>query len=403
MSLSEENVKYSLKNLIQKPSRSILTIVSILFGITTIFIFISFGMGLYNYINQFAAESSADKVTIMPKGVGAPGMDDTFALTEDDIRAIEQTSGVHKVSAIYVKVAEIKQRETVKYAFLMGMDLEEKMLFEMSNIGIYKGSWLKTGEDRKVLLGYNYMIKDRIFSRGFDVNDKIEIQGEDFRVAGFFESIGNPQDDSQMYITEAAMKDLYGDSLKGYNMAIAQVDADNLDSIVNRIERSLRASRNVEKGKEDFFVQSWQDMMETYSNVLNGAIGFIMLIAFISVVVSAINTTNTMITSVLERTREIGVMKAVGAENKEIFKIFLLESAVLGGIAGIIGVGLGWLLTKLASISLKSAGWGFLTPYYSLSLFLALIAFAALTGAISGAVPAYRASKINPVQALRYE
>ncbi len=128
-----------------------------------------------------------------------------------------------------------------------------------------------------------------------------------------------------------------------------------------------------------------------------------MLIAFISVIVSAVNTANTMITSVLERFKEIGVLKSIGARNSEIFKIFLFESGFLGFVAGVIGVTLGWLATDLGAGILDNLGYGFLSPHYSWVLFVGLIAFATFTGAISGMIPAWRASKINAVDALRYE
>lgn len=401
--ISREEMKYSVKKLMQRPGRSLLTIFSILLGIAAIFIFVSFGIGLYNYVNQFAAGSSADKITITPKGAGAPGLSDQFALTDSDVRAIKGSSGVYEVSAMYAKAAEIKQEKTTKYIFLLGIDPSNALIFEMGNIGLYTGRWLQGSDNGKVLLGYNYLVKDKIFSKAYSLNDKIEIQGKEFRIVGFLDPIGNPQDDSQIYMTIDSMNALYNNSLKGYGYVIAKVDVTNLQNVIDRVSDSLRRNRNLEKGKEDFFVQSWEDLLKTYTNVLNGIILFIILIAFISVIVSTINTANTMITSVLERVREIGVMKAVGARNSTIFTIFLFESALLGFIAGVFGVALGYGITSLVALTLRNLGWGFLQPAYSWLLFVILILFATLTGAISGAVPAFNASKINPVKALRYE
>jgi len=110
-----------------------------------------------------------------------------------------------------------------------------------------------------------------------------------------------------------------------------------------------------------------------------------------------------MITSVLERYKEIGVLKAIGAKNIEIFKIFLFESAFLGFIAGALGCLLGWILSSIGGQILSDIGWSFLKPYFSIYLFAGLILFAVITGAISGVIPALRASKINTVDALRYE
>jgi putative ABC transport system permease protein len=110
-----------------------------------------------------------------------------------------------------------------------------------------------------------------------------------------------------------------------------------------------------------------------------------------------------MITSVLERKKEIGIIKSIGGTNSEIFGIFLFESSFLGFIAGSIGVFLGWIFTFIAGEILEVLGYGFLSPYYSFNLFAGCILFAMITGAIAGVVPAVKASKTNPVETLRYE
>ncbi len=401
--ISKELVEYSLRGIWHRKTRTFLTILSIFLGIAVIFLFVSFGLGLYAYVNQFATESSADKITIMPAGAAAPGIDDTFTISENDINAVKKIAGVYKVTGMYTKPAEIIQDKKRVYAFVLGLDPDVPLMQEMGNMKIYSGRELKNTDSGKVVLGYNYMIENKIFPKAYVLNQKIQIQGQEFRVLGFYSAVGNPSDDSQIYMTNDAVKALYGSSLKGYAMAIAQVDRTDIPNIIENVKKALRISRNVEKGKEDFFVQSWEDLMSTYTVVLNGIIGFVILIALISVLVSAINTANTMITSVLERVKEIGVMKAVGARNTEIFNLFLFESAFLGFIAGTMGVILGWILSYSAGALLKSLGWGFLSPAYPPILFIGLILFATLTGAVSGAIPARKASKIRPVEALRYE
>jgi len=127
------------------------------------------------------------------------------------------------------------------------------------------------------------------------------------------------------------------------------------------------------------------------------------LIALISVAVSAVNTANTMITSVLERIKEIGVIKSIGARNSDVFGIFLFESSFLGLVAGIVGVLLGWGLSLGGGFALDYYGYGFLQPAFPWWLFAVCIGFAMVTGAVSGVWPAVNASKINPVDALRYE
>ena len=205
-----------------------------------------------------------------------------------------------------------------------------------------------------------------------------------------------------MYVSNEYYEELYPNSTS-YGQIIAVADISKLDKVVENVEKSLRKSRNIEEGKEDFFVQSFDDMMESFSGALNIIIGFVILIALISVLVSAVNTANTMITSVLERYKEIGILKAIGARNSEIFGIFLFESSFLGLVAGGLGVFLGWGISSVAGAILTELGWGFLSPYFSPLMFGGLILFAVLTGAISGVIPAVRAAKTNTVDALRYE
>ena len=215
--------------------------------------------------------------------------------------------------------------------------------------------------------------------------------------------MGNPQDDSNIYVTQDYFDELVPDRAGNYGWIIAKVDLEDILRITIDIERALRKERDLDRGKEDFFVQSFEELISSFSGALNMIIGFVILIAFISIMVSAINTANTMITSVIERTKEIGVIKSIGAKNSEILKIFLFESSALGFIAGVVGVLVGWGLTLIASNILNDFGWGFLSPYYSPTLFLGLILFATFTGAISGVIPALNASKISAVDALRYE
>jgi putative ABC transport system permease protein len=402
MVISKESIKYSLQGIKKRKGRSALTIFSILIGIVTIFIFISFGYGLYSYVDEISKGSSVDKVLIQAKGMAAPGLNTAFALTDDDLKAIERAGGVYETTGAYMKPAEIVKGNEKKYVFLIGYDPKIPIFFQITGVKIEKGRFLNSGEKDVVLLGNNYMVDGKIFKRGYHINDLIEVQGQKLKIVGFLQAIGNPQDDSQIYITDDFVNDLYPGN-NSYGMIVARVDIKSISQVVKNIERNLRKERNLEEGKEDFFVQSFDDMIKTYSNALNIVIGFILLIAFISVIVSAINTANTMITSVLERYKEIGIIKSIGARNSEVFKIFLFESSFLGFVAGSLGVLLGWMLSALAGSILKGLGWGFLQPKFSIWLFIGCIAFATLTGAISGVVPAVRASKINPVDALRYE
>jgi putative ABC transport system permease protein len=404
MVISKENIKYSLRNLRQSKSRSLLTILSIFVGIASIFIFISFGLGLYYYVDEFSSESSANKLLIQVKGsVGAPGLDDTFKLTDDDLEAIDRVPGVFVATGSSMGVAEIQKGSEKRYVLITSYDPKKPIIWDLSNVGIFEGREISQGETKKAVLGYNFLLDDKIFSDALDLNDNFDIGGNKTKVIGFAEEVGNPQDDSNIYVTQEYFDELYPEKAGVYGWIIAEVDVKKIDKITEDIEKALRKERGLEEGKEDFFVQSFEDLLEAFSGALNIIIGFVVLIALISVIVSAVNTANTMITSVLERRKEIGIIKAVGAKNSEILKIFLFESATLGFVAGTIGVIVGYLVSSAAGSILDNLGWGFLSPHYSPALFISLVVFSTLTGAISGMFPAMRASKLNVVDALRYE
>ena len=401
--ISKENIFYSLRNLKQNKSRSLLTILSILVGITTIFIFVSFGLGLIAYTEELRSSSTINKISVQPRGVGPPGLDDTFALTESDLESVDKTSGVLEASGVYFKPAEIKKDDVLKFVWVISYDPKKPLVIDMFNINVDKGRELRSGDSGKVVLGYNYLFEDKIFPNGLDINDRVEIQGEDFRVVGFYEPLGNPQDDSNIYMVNDDFTELYGDDVKGYNWIIAEVDTKEIKSVIERVEDSVRKSRNLEEGKEDFFVQSFEDLLEQFNQILLFISVFVVAIALVSVLVSAINTANTIVTSVLERVKEIGIIKSIGAKNSEVFKIFLFEAGLLGFTAGVLGVTVGFLITYTVANLLEGAGFGFLSPSYSVFLFFGLILFATITGAVSGLWPAWQATKIKPVEALRYE
>ncbi len=401
--VNKELISYSLKHIAHRTSRSILTIVSIFVGITTIFIFISFGQGLFDYVNELKESSGADMITVIPQGIGAPGLDNTFYLTESDIEAVEKTPGVFEATGTYAKVAEVKKGKTNKFVFLFAYDPKEPLIKEVYNVEIVVGRELRDREIGRAVAGYNYKLEDKIFPRSIGVNEQIEIQGTNTRIVGFFDKLGNPQDDSNIYVSNDFFEEIYPNQSKKYNQIIARVDLNSIDAVVFRVEEKLRKSRNLEEGKEDFFVTSFQDLLDSFTSAIDYVVYFVIFIALISVIVSAVNTANTTITSVLERVKEIGVMKAIGAKNKDIFKIFVFESGFLGFVAGSIGVLVGFFITILFAAFLESNGWGFLSPHYSWSLFIGCVLFATFTGAISGIIPAWKASKIQPVKALRYE
>jgi len=401
-----EMLRYANNNLLMRKTRTFLTLLSIFVGITTIFIFISFGLGLFSYIQDIAGESSLDKFIVQARGTGAPGLDQTFALENSDLKAVEKTLGVKQAVGFYADVVEVEHKREKKFVFVSSWEptFQNNQLFEESfGFSVEPGRALKKGDTGKVVLGHNYQLPDKIFKNPLKVGDKLDVNGEAFSIIGFYDLIGNPQDDSNIYLPDEEFLRLIGEDQK-FGAIFGQVhNTDEIDIVVDRIKKKIRNNRNLEEGKEDFFVQTYEELIEQFGSILNIVIGFIILIALISVLVSAVNTANTMATSVLERTKEIGIMKAIGATRSMIRNMFLIESGLVGFVAGLFGVIVGWAISALFGFALSAVGWSFLAPKFTPVLFISLVLFATIVGVISGVTVAIQASLLKPVDALRYE
>lgn len=398
-------IKYSLQNLQKRKLRSWLSVISILIGITSIFALLSFGIGIQNYVNALAEESGGNKLFVQAKSVGAPGTDENFFLSKDDVDFVGKIIGVNEIVGMYFKAAEIKLDKQKKFTFVMGIDTGSlDFIQETFSIDIIKGRQLKKGDLDKVVLGYNYQLEDKIFKKALKLGDKIEINSKPFEVVGFYDEVGNPQDDSQAYITDRAFEALFP-ALKdrfGFVMLSAQKDVIPSE-LADKINDKLRKFKNQDKGKENFFVQTFEDAVATFSTIINVINGMLVLIAFVSLIVAFVNIMNTMYTAIIERTKEIGVMKAIGAKNSDILIVFVVESGLIGLIGGVLGILLGYIVSSIGGSIAAASGFALLKPAYPLSLIFGCLFFSLFVGAVAGFFPARRASKLKPVDALRYE
>ncbi|MEK6984517.1 MAG: ABC transporter permease [Nanoarchaeota archaeon] len=398
-------IKYSLQNLRKRKLRSALTIISILIGITAVFALLSFGIGIQKYVDALADEAGRDKLFIQAKGIGAPGIDENFFLSKDDVDVVGKIKGVDEIVGMYFKAAEIKYNEQKKFYFVSGANIDKlDFIEETFSIKIIKGRPLKDGDTDKTVLGYNYQFKDKIFRKAVRLGDKIEINGNRFEVIGFYEEIGNPQDDTNIYITDKAFEAIYPDRKDKFGFVMMGAKKGVLPSeLAEKIREKLRKYKNQEEGKEDFFVQTFEDALATFTAIINVINGMLVLIALVSLVVAFVNIMNTMYTSIIERTKEIGVMKAIGAKNSDILLVFIVEAGLIGFIGGILGVLLGYIVSSIGGSIAASSGFALLKPAFPLLLIIGCLIFSFLVGAAAGFFPARRASKLKPVDALRYE
>lgn len=398
--------KYSISNLWERKTRSVLTILSILIGITAIFALVSFGQGINKYMNDFAQEMGTDKIMIMPGGFISPGTSN-IVFTDDDIDFIKKIRGVDEITGMYIETGKVKFKDfKERYTFVIGLSTEsgELQLVEEMFAGIetIEGRALKKGDTLKATAGYNFLIPNRLFKKPLKVGDTLEINDVPVKIIGFYEEIGSPTDDSQVYMTKEGHNKIFGIEEYEYLYVRSAPDQDPAE-LADKIKERIRKHRGQKKGEEDFSVQTFEDALATFTNIIMILNGILVLIALISIVVAAVNIMNTMYTSILERTREIGVMKSIGARNSYILLVFMFESGLLGLIGGVIGIIFGYLIAKMGGYIAAQAGLGLLRPYFPSWLIVGCLVFAFLVGAGSGFLPSRQASKLKPVDALRYE
>ena len=401
-------LKYSISNLWDRKFRSFLSILSILIGITAIYALISFGQGINSYMNEFAQEMGTDKIFLIPGGglASAPGTSNIL-FSEDDLDFIKKIKGVDEATGMMASYGKVGFRDfKEKYPLVIGLSTknkERRLVEEMfGGIDIIDGRSLKKGDVLKATLGYSYTIPNKLFKKSISVGDKIKINDIDIEIIGFYEQVGSPQDDGQIYLSQEGFKEIFETEEFEY-IYIRTASDQSPSELAERVKEKFRKHRGQKQGQEDFSIQTFEDVMATFANVITILNGVLVLIALISVVVAAVNIMNTMYTSILERTNEIGIMKSIGAKNKFILLVFMTESGLLGIIGGAIGIILGYFIAKLGGLIAAFYGLSLLRPAFPWWLTLSCLLFAFLVGTLSGIVPAIQASKLNPVDALRYE
>lgn len=392
------------RNFARRKLRGWLTILGILIGITAVVSLVSLGQGLETYINEQFEKMGSDKIMISPGGNLMGSMMSNMKMTQKDLDAVENVRGVKLAGGWIYQQANIKFRDETKTTFIIALPQDETkdIISSMQMFKMLYGRDLNKDDSKKIVIGIS-LYEGKFFDEKVNLRDIITIKGAEFKVIGILDRIGNPQDDSQVYISVDDAREVL-DEPEDYNMLIVQVvKGTDINNVGETIKKQLRKTRDVKEGEEDFSVQTSEQIMKTSMSILGIVQAIIVAIAAISLLVGGIGIMNTMYTSVLERTREIGIMKAIGARNSDILAIFLIESGMIGLIGGAIGAAIGMALSKLAEFGASQAGVGILKISFSPFLIGGALLFSFATGAISGILPAIQASKMKPVEALRYE
>jgi len=396
----------ALGNLKHRGVRSWLTLLGIFIGIMAVVSLISLGSGLKLAVAAQFGISTTEVITIQAGGLssaGPPGTAVTNPLQTSDVEAIDKLSTVDIAFSRIITSGKLEFNDIVGFGLAVSIPdgSARKFAYETAELEAEFGRMLKDGDTNKVVLGNNFYTNEESFGKPIKVGDKVLLQDKKFEVVGILEKKGSFLWDNFVMVNEEPLIDLmdYGDKV---DVIIAKVkNKDLMDRSKIEIEKKMRELRDVKVGEEDFEVSTPDAALGTVNSILGGVQAFIIIIASISIFVGAIGIVNTMTTSVLERKKEIGIMKSIGARNSHIFMQFLIESGLLGLVGGLVGVIFGLGIGFLGVYGINN----FIGSEIVLEIDYLLIGGSLLgsflIGAISGVIPAWNASKLNPVDSLR--
>ena len=396
----------AFNNLKRRKLRSWLTMIGIFIGIAAVVALISLGQGMQNAIEEQFEQLGSDKIIIQSKGMGPPGSatGSSLILTSKDLKVVENVRGVEWVSGYLMKQGQAKFKDEMGIGFAIGItpdDLER--LIELSGLETTDGRLLRDGDKHKVVIGYSHGSGDA-WERGIKVGETILIENVEFKVVGILSKVGNPYDDGVLYVPKETLKELLGVEDEESQILVKVASGFDPADVAETIERKLRKYRGEKEDQQTFSVQTSEQLLESFQNIFGVIQAVLVGIAGISLIVGGIGIMNTMYTAVIERTKEIGTMKAVGARNSDILLIFLFESGLLGLVGGAIGIAIGYGLGKGAEYGASMAlGTDLLQASFPLYLILGALGFSFVIGTLSGILPAMQAAKLKPADALRYE
>jgi len=397
----------TFRSLRKRKIRSWLTMIGIFIGIASIVALIGLGEGLRETINSQFSFLGTDILAITASGgLGSPGSGVVDSLTDKELNELKKVKGIEGAAGRIMESVKIVFNKKISFSYAISLPDgdDRKILEHVLTMEAQKGRLLEDGDKNVVLLGSMFFDKDNAFGKIISPGSKIEIFGKEFKVIGIMEQKGNPMLDSVVFMNEDDLRNLVDRPKDEYDIiGVRFSESADIDKIKQDIEKRLRKIRDVKEGEENFAVETPASMLEQINSIILGIQIFVYIIAGISILVGGIGIMNTMYTAVIERTKEIGIMKSIGARNSTVFTLFFIESGLLGTVGGIIGTIIGFLaatgLALIGRLILKSE---LITAYFPMGLIIGAILFSFILGSFFGTLPAIQASKLNPVDALRH-
>ncbi|MFH0832478.1 MAG: ABC transporter permease [Candidatus Aenigmatarchaeota archaeon] len=409
----QKSFQLAVNILFHSKLRSWLTILGIVIGVAAVVAIISLGSGMQSELSSRLSGLGADVITISPGssrafGVfiggsrdGSPGSTQSSSknLTIKDMQVIKTVDNIKYIQGTVSGRGEVYYLSEKVTASIEGVD---PMVWSKTTTSELSSGRLFGPSDYDVVI-IGSRLAESTFKQPLVLNRIITIEGKSFKIVGILKESGamGGGDNTIIMPIDAARNTLEDMSQTAFDSIIVNVEnSDIVEQTTTAIDEKLMLSRHVTEKAKDYTVTSSKAMQETVSETMSSMTLFLTAIAAVSLIVGAVGIANTMFTTVLEKTHEIGIMKSIGAMNRDILAIFILNSILVGVVGGILGVILGSMVAPFISLGQgRMSMSGLVTP----ELWVLGMTIAILTGVISGVIPAYRASKLKPVDALRYE
>ena len=401
----KESFLMAWASLIANKMRSILTMLGIIIGVAAVIALVSIGNGVKQDIQNSISSLGSNLLMVMPGAPRTPGVRPSQgsmkSLKVSDYQAISKLDGVKAASPYtansYVTIYQSKNWTTT----VSGVSSNFQ---DVNNWTMAEGRFIssKNVENRERVAVVGQTVVKNLFAGEDPVGKEIRVKNIPFRVIGVLNSkgngtMGNDQDDTIFIPYTTAMERVEGvDYLR--MVSVVASDDNGIDRLQSDIENLLRVRHSIkDTNLDDFNIQNMKSIMETMEQTTGTLTLFLGAVAAISLVVGGIGIMNIMLVSVTERTREIGIRKALGATYFVIVTQFLIEAVVISLMGGLIGIALGIGASKL--IGLASG----MSTVISVPTIVLSFAFSMAIGLVFGIYPARKAAKLNPIDALHYE
>ncbi len=393
----------TFKGVRHRPIRSWLTIIGVVISVMLVTIILSLGSGIQGAISKTLQQFGSELVIIFPGEETNPlvGFLGTQKFRERDILALENIPGVEFALPADVLMMNVEYKGEKKSIMIHAAPWEGiiKVLELSQGVNLETGRWPRDDRVSEVVLGH--IPANTSFKNKVRLGDDIILKSKRMTVVGTISEIGNQMDDNTIYVSSGIFRALTGTPPQA-GFAFVKVSS---GSDINLVAKQIRSQLDKQEVVRDVAVVTPERANLLVGNVLTTVELVFIFIALVSLLVGAVGIMNTMYTSVLERTKQIGIMKAIGASSDAILSLFLVESGVIGLVGGMFGIILGIFIAFLVGLVVGDMGIGGLFHFADLDFlgFGVILIITFTTGIISGILPARQAAKMEPAEALRYE